>query len=386
MAKKTRQLFKQGRSNNWTTQIAYCDSDGKKITYKKSLGTSDKQEAWRRYEEIKSKFDDLKEGLRFTWSWEIKSKSTEIKVQTVQDAFDKYILYQEANGLKSETILGTKDAYRRMVISKCVPPNMAIKQLKTINLEEFKTYWTGKHSPNTINQGLNKFKAFLNYCVSKKWMLNYQNVSSTLHAKPVSYFTDDEFKALMDALETDELKRAVLFYHQTGCRKSESFIAKRVGSTLIIPPMKKNPEERRVQLNEVLCKIHDEMMARFNKRKEFVKSDKANWDWWYLGLKKACKQIGLDQRTLHDLRDTYIIRLWAVTGDIHLVSRIVGHSDIKQTIEYARFTPHELLVHFPSLNEYLKPRLKMANSLMDATEIDATYKNILEVTDGGRTS
>ena len=86
------------------------------------------------------------------------------------------------------------------------------------------------------------------------------------------------------------------------------------------------------------------------------------------------------------MRDTYIIRLWAVTGDIHLVSRIVGHSDIKQTIEYARFTPHELLVHFPSLNEYLKPRLKMANSLMDATEIDATYKNILEVTDGGRTS
>ena len=43
MAKKTRQLFKQGRSNNWTTQIAYCDSDGKKITYKKSLGTSDNQ-------------------------------------------------------------------------------------------------------------------------------------------------------------------------------------------------------------------------------------------------------------------------------------------------------------------------------------------------------
>ena len=82
------------------------------------------------------------------------------------------------------------------------------------------------------------------------------------------------------------------------------------------------------------------------------------------GLKKACKQIGLDQKTLHDLRDTYIVRLWAMTGDIHLVSTFVGHSDIKQTIEYARFTPHELLVHFPSLKKYLEPRLKVSDSVI----------------------
>ena len=130
-------------------------------------------------------------------------------------------------------------------------------------------------------------------------MAQYQNVSSTLKAKPVSYFTDDEFKEVINALETDELKRAILFYHQTGCRKSEPFLGKRVGNTLIIPPMKKNPIERRVQLTDVLCKIHDEMMSRFNERSTFVKSNKANWDWWYLGLKKACKQIGLDKKTLH---------------------------------------------------------------------------------------
>ena len=382
MATKQRKLFKQSGSNNWHSQFGYISKNGSRKTYKKSLGTSDKQEAWRRYDEINAKLDDIKDGMRFTWSWERQSKTSQVKIHTVQDAFDKYIMYQELCGLKEGTILGTKDAYRRMVISKCVTPNLPVKALKNIDLEEFKTYWLGKHAPNTINQTLNKFKAFLNYCVKKRWMAQFENVSSTLRAKPISYFTETEFKALMDALETDELKRAILFYHQTGCRKSEPFLAKRVGNTLIIPPMKKNPIERRVQLTDVLCQIHDEMMARFNERSTFVKSNKANWDWWYLGLKKACKQIGLDKKTLHDLRDTYIVRLWAMTGDIHLVSTFVGHSDIKQTIEYARFTPHELLVHFPSLKKYLEPRLKVADSLMIGSEMIGSEYDSLKITEG----
>ena len=381
MATKQRKLFKKGTSKNWKCQIQFRKNDIKQAL-QFSLGTSDKAIAWQRYDEINAKADDLKDGLRFTWSWERKSQTSQVKVQTVQDAFDKYIISQETNGLKPETILGTKDAYRRMLISKCVSPNLPIKSLRGIDLEMFKEYWTGKHAPNTINQTLNKFKAFLNYCVSKRLMAQYQNVSSTLKAKPVSYFTDDEFKEVINALETDELKRAILFYHQTGCRKSEPFLGKRVGNTLIIPPMKKNPIERRVQLTDVLCKIHDEMMSRFNKRSEYVKSNKANWDWWYLGLKKACKQIGLDKKTLHDLRDTYIVRLWAMTGDIHLVSTFVGHSDIKQTIEYARFTPHELLVHFPSLKKYLEPRLKVSDSVMNHTYLNHTFRGLLEVTEG----
>ena len=82
------------------------------------------------------------------------------------------------------------------------------------------------------------------------------------------------------------------------------------------------------------------------------------------------------------MRDTYIVRLWAMTGDIHLVSTFVGHSDIKQTIEYARFTPHELLVHFPSLKKYLEPRLKVADSLMEDTYLEDTSVKYLEVTEG----
>ena len=381
MAKKQRKLFKQN-SNNWKCRIRYRNANGKLDGIMVSLGTPDKELAWTRYREVESRIDDIKSGIRFTYSWQRKSKHTEVKVQTVQDAFDKYLKAQEINGLKPETILGTIDAYRRLIKSKCASPSLPIKSLKGIKLEDFKAYWLGEHSPNTISQGLNKIKAFLNYCVDKRWMSNYKTVSSPLKAKAISYFTDDEFKSVIENMESDELRRAVLFYRETGCRKREPFISRRVGNTLIIPPMKGNPQERRVQLSDVMCQVHDEMMDRFNQRMLKCKSNKAGWDWWYIKLKQACKQVGLDQKTLHDLRDTFIIRLWAVTGDIHYVSTVVGHTDIKQTVEYARFTPPELLVHFPSLKKWLKPRIIKANSLMEGRILEGSVYDSLKFIEG----
>ena len=385
MAKKTRKLFKKKGSKNYNCDFQWRNSVGKKEHYAKTLGTSDKALAWQRYYEIESKLDDIKEGLRFVWSWERKSKNTKIKIHTIVDAFNQYIKYQETCGFKSETIYGTKNAYDRFVKSKCIAPKMAVRTLAQINFQAYKEYWQGTHTPNTINQTINKIKAFLNYCKDRKWIDDYESMTSSLQPKPVSYFTDEEFKLVMDALETDEQKRAILFYHQTGCRKSEPFIASRVGNTLIIPPMKKNKVERRIQLTDFLCQVHNEMMTRFEERRAIVKTDKANWDWWYLALKKACKKIGIAKKTLHDLRDTYIVRLWATTGDIHLVSQIIGHSDIKQTVEYARFTPNELLVHFPSLKKYLEPRLKVAESLMDGRYLDGSGYDSLRFIEGERT-
>ena len=275
-----------------------------------SLGTADKEIAWRRYSEVESRIDDIKNGIRFTYSWQRNSRYTAVKVQTVADAFEKYVRSAESRGLKPDTIQGSKDAYRRLMESKCASSTLPIKSLSTINLEQFRTYWTNKHAPNTINQSLNKIKAFLNYCVDKHWMGQYKSISSTLKPKPISYFTDEEFKAVIESLPTKELRRAMLFYRETGCRKREPFISKRVGNTLIIPPMKGNPIERRIVLSDVLCRVHDEMVARFKERMNYCKNERQAWDWYYYKLKEACKKVGLGHKTLHDLRDTYVVRLW----------------------------------------------------------------------------
>ena len=60
MAKKTRKLHKKKDSKNWISVFQWR-ANHKKVYYTKSLGTADKQEAWKRYDEINAKIEDLKE-------------------------------------------------------------------------------------------------------------------------------------------------------------------------------------------------------------------------------------------------------------------------------------------------------------------------------------
>ena len=58
------------------------------------------------------------------------------------------------------------------------------------------------------------------------------------------------------------------------------------------------------------------------------------------------EKVGLLEHKFHNLRNTYAVMRWAETGDIHLVSRELGHSSIKQTEAYARILIGGLERHF----------------------------------------
>ena len=51
------------------------------------------------------------------------------------------------------------------------------------------------------------------------------------------------------------------------------------------------------------------------------------------------------------------MRRWAVTGDIHLVSKEIGHKSVTTTEKYADFDLESLLIDFPSLRKWIEPRL-----------------------------
>ena len=53
-------------------------------------------------------------------------------------------------------------------------------------------------------------------------------------------------------------------------------------------------------------------------------------------FKKACRYLGIKGMTLHSLRHTYVIRRWAITGDIKMVSQEIGHSSVVMTEKCAK--------------------------------------------------
>ena len=77
-------------------------------------------------------------------------------------------------------------------------------------------------------------------------------------------------------------------------------------------------------------------------------------------FKKACREIGLEH-TLHNLRDTYAVKMWLKTRDIYLVSKLIGHSSVTMTEKYANFNPKRLKLDFPSLTTDFENGQKVDN-------------------------
>ena len=89
-------------------------------------------------------------------------------------------------------------------------------------------------------------------------------------------------------------------------------------------------------------------------------------------FKKACRYLGIKGKTLHNLRDTYAVRRWAITGDMKMVSEEIGHSSVVMTEHYTRFNLRKLMDDFPSLKE------RIALILIPPME-DSCFTNLLKV-------
>ena len=89
-------------------------------------------------------------------------------------------------------------------------------------------------------------------------------------------------------------------------------------------------------------------------------------------FKKACRAVGVKGKTLHNLRDTYAVRRWAITGDIKMVSDEIGHSSVVMTEKYAKCNLRRLEDDFPSLAD------RIALRLVPPTE-DVYSKNLLQI-------
>ena len=93
-------------------------------------------------------------------------------------------------------------------------------------------------------------------------------------------------------------------------------------------------------------------------------------------FKKACRLIGCDDRKLNHLRDTYAVRMWAITGDIHYVSKLIGHTSVNMTEKYANFNLRRLMVDFPTLKEHIEKRLNPPKIGKVDTLLVDTFKKI----------
>ncbi len=190
-------------------------------------------------------------------------------------------------------------------------------------------------------------------------------------SKP-SYLTENEFSKLMSLNELEPFYKNVFkFYVGTGCRLSEPFNGVIQGDYLVIPAQyTKAKREKEVFVSDELKKIWTEMIEF---KDAFVKKGYTFKNLPLSISKKflwACREVDIDHH-FHDLRHTFAVIRYLLTGNIYAVKKDLGHASVTTTEIYADFKTSRLLADFPSMKKLIKKQQNIAKiPIMDTDSMD----------------
>ena len=347
------------RRGKWYSRVLWYNSTGKQKEKQIPLRTKSKTTAHKRNSIVEKYEEDIKDGLNFNYPWIKDGGKTTIKERSIGETLEEYYAVRNIEGIRKSTIDRTQVAIKSLYTM--MSSSTSLDVFNEDFIERYKRHCRESlnHKPNTININLSKIRAFLNWCHRKKYIKDVPYIEMVrVEQSEIDYFSDDMLLQIMECHGLhNHYKRAFLFYLDTGCRLFEPFNGYIKGNTLVIPPSEaKTHRKRTVHLTSITLAIIQEMCERVDNcigNKKFAIKNYSRV------FKKACRTVGLrDSYHFHNLRDTYAVRRWAVTGDIHLVSKEIGHKSVTTTEKYADFDLETLLLDFPSLRKWIAPRLE----------------------------
>ena len=331
------------------------------------LKTHLKSEASVRLNEVERYEHIIKDGEDYTaiFPWFNDGGKTEIVRRTVQDAIDEYLVVKNIRNQRKSTIDRARVGLKSL--TDALTKNKAVSTLNDDDIEKWFKKCTEKgHSPNTLACNRAKIVAFFNHCYRKEWIkkeIYFPSIENT--QKEIKCVNEDLFKNIMDLDSVDEhFKRSFYFFISTGCRRAEPFKSEIIGNQLRITcDTSKSKTTRVVNLNPRQMEILIEMRERADfQRAKYGYKQRSIEMRYSKELKKACRELGVEDIHFHHLRNSFIIIRCAITGDIMAVSKEVGHANVQQTQRYADIPPEIVMVWFPSWAKIIKERLKHKES------------------------
>jgi site-specific recombinase XerD len=208
---------------------------------------------------------------------------------------------------------------------EAIKENTRITELdKQYHQPKLMDYLQSKYDVSTVNSCLRTIRAFFNWLEENDYIDKIPFKIKSLKDKKrfVKYLKPEELQAIYD--NTDDLVMVSIFkvYEGTGMRAAELQNSTLEGKYLRI--IGKGNKERVVPLPVLL--IEDYRVAKEAQYPTRKISD---------AFSEARRKSGIeDGKTLHALRHTYALKLWAEFGDIKMVKEMLGHSSLATTEIY----------------------------------------------------
>lgn len=203
---------------------------------------------------------------------------------------------------------------------------------------------------------LNNISGIFNYAINKGYALENpikHFKRFRLPEKQPIFFSEKEFESLMITIDDDDLKDLTTFALQTGLRQMELITLQWeqinfVNKNLVLDNrncLTKSRRVRNVPLSSTAIKILEKRFQHISFGTVFTfRGEKINQHFISHRIKKYILKSGINPKlNFHSLRHTFASWLVQRGTSIYIVSRLLGHSDIKTTQIYAHLRSDDLM-------------------------------------------
>ena len=263
----------------------------------------------------------------------------------LSEFFDKYFEY--AKSYKRASTIKNERQYAEAFTKSM--GNVEIAALQNIRLlDKWRAETTSKVKPATFNIRRRFLHAAFNIAVRWNYLKAnpFKNVIKAQHVETRLFMKDEELRAIFALIEKDlaslrvhrhkmflvKFRLYLLFLLNTGLRREEAIRLTRneidLEKNVIHIVHSKTNHIRSIPLNKIARSVIEQLDERlFNDLNKHHVSRKFG---------QYVKDAEMKGFKLHSLRHTFATNLVSQGVDIYTVSRLLGHSDIKTTLIYAK--------------------------------------------------
>jgi len=274
----------------------------------------------------------------------LENKKKDISLAKFQQEYFAY-----AKSYKEDSTITLEKTYVRQFVD-FIGGGKNLRSLDVTVMDRWRADFLGKkRSPATFNIVLRMLHAMFEIAV--KWQYLDENPFKQIQKMKVAerrlFLLDEEMRILFGFIERDanlpnlrenvrrfrkHFKLYVEFLLNTGLRRNEAINLRSENidwsRNVLYIEMTKTKQMRAVPMNrrvqEILREVDGEMFRKLHPHDVTRK------------FREYLKEAGLSGFKLHSLRHTFSCRLLALGVDLYTISRLLGHTDIKTSMIYAK--------------------------------------------------
>lgn len=262
---------------------------------------------------------------------------------TLSVLVDKFTEYLTSSGKSSLTIVAYKNDLRQLLeflskLGKTTPETVSTEDLEAFKKDLVEKNYTAK----SVARKLNAVKGLFRWAVQEKEIVQ-DPAGAVAHPKyelsPPRVLSPLEYRALRDAARDDLRIAAIVdLLLQTGMRISEVAALKvknitqasvNVGEREIpLSPAAKRATDQYLQVRPKINSEH--LFITKTGRSLLVRNIRA-------AIERCFAEAGIEDATVNDIRNTFIVHQLSAGVDLLKISSIVGHKRLATTERYLEF-------------------------------------------------